>query len=156
LYTDMPRPLLGAACALALFSLTACTTPRPPLPNDKTFQPPPEAHFNERPDALPFDQRYTHDPARFTPPVFLDELPGTNTVSPRGSLGLSDAYVYFVIEKDGRVRQVKLIIKTGQPDYDEAIERRVLRWRFKPATMDGQPVAVAAGRIFRLSVHAGL
>jgi TonB family protein len=150
----MSHRLFGAALA-ALILMAACTTPRPPLPDDASFRPPPQAHFNERPDAIPFDQRYQHDPTRFTPPVFLEEIPGTNTVSARGSLGLSDAYVYFVIEADGRVRQVKVIIKSGQPDYDEAIERRVMRWRFRPATLDGVAVAVATGRIFRLNVVVG-
>lgn len=151
----MPRHSLLLVLS-AFIILAACTTPRPPLPDDASFLPPPEAHFNERPDAVPFDPRHSYDPERFTPPVFLEEMPGTNTVSPRGSLGLSDAYVYFVIETDGHVKQVKLIIKTGQPDYDESVERRVMRWRFRPGTLDGNPVAVAAGRIVRLKVVPGI
>ena len=150
----MPRHAPWLAL-LVLSLLAGCTTPRPPLPDAGLYQPPPEANFDVRPDAIPFDSRYRYDPARFTPPAFLYDEPGSHAVSPRGSLGVSDAYIYFVIEKDGAVRQVKVIVKTGQPDYDESIARHVTHWHFKPGTLDGEPVAVATGYIFRLHVVPG-
>lgn len=65
-------------------------------------------------------------------------------------------HVYFVVEKDGRVRQVKIIVKTRSPELDEAIERLVQRWRYVPGQLDGQPVAVAMGQVIRLQVREGL
>lgn len=149
----MLRPL----ATLALIGLlAACTTPRPPLPDDGSFVPPPEAHFNERPDAIVLDPRQPYDATRFRPPVYSHQVPGSQVVSPRNLPGPSDAYVYFVIEKDGHVRQVKVVVKTGQPELDESIERQVMRWRFTPGTLDGVPVAVATGTIFRLQVREGI
>lgn len=142
--------LAFAILALALF--TACTTPRPLLPTDGSFKPPAEANFDERPEVVQLDKPGTYSRQGFTPPEFVQALPGSNAVSPRNNPGVFDAYVYFVVETDGRVRQVKLIVKSGTPEFDEVIQRDVQRWVFKPATMNGKPVAASFGQIFRVGV----
>ncbi|MEO8154273.1 MAG: TonB family protein [Rhizobacter sp.] len=140
---------------LVVALLVACTTPRPLLPQDGSYQPPPEANFDERPDVIQINEHFTYDKRAFQPPVYVDSLPGGHVISARAAQGTSDAYVYYVIEKDGQVRQVKVVVKSGQPEVDEAIEHNVQRWRFRPATLNGEPVAVATGTIYRLSVIEG-
>jgi TonB family protein len=142
--------------ALCFPLLVACTVPRPPLPPLEQFVPPAEANFHERPEVIHFDPRQPYDRGRFAPPRFLHTEPGSNVVSPRNLPGASDAFAFFVIEKDGRVQQVKIIVTTGQPELDEAIENLVKRWRYAPGQLDGRPVAVAMGQIVRLKVEPGI
>lgn len=46
-----------------------------------------------------------------------------------------------VITKEGRVRDVRFL-KLGAPELAQPIREAVEDWRFKPATLDGEPVAV--------------
>jgi protein TonB len=56
--------------------------------------------------------------------------------------------VEAIISKDGRVEQVRVIKDLPMGLGDEAIAA-VKKWRFKPATLNGQPVEV----IFNLTVN---
>jgi TonB family protein len=49
--------------------------------------------------------------------------------------------VSFVVAPDGSVADVKLL-KRSTPDFDDYAVSVVSKWKFEPATKDGNPVAV--------------
>ena len=53
------------------------------------------------------------------------------------------AYVSFVVEKDGNVRQAEVLNEVNEMLADEAIRVVKLLDRWKPATLDGEPVRMA-------------
>jgi TonB family protein len=60
-----------------------------------------------------------------------------------------------VIGKDGIVRDVKIVRGLGYGLDESAIDTITKQWRFKPGTLNGQPVAVQANveitfRLYRI------
>ena len=53
-----------------------------------------------------------------------------------------------VIDRDGRVTEIKVLKRLGMGLTESAVEA-VAQWRFKPSTLNGRPVAV----IYRPTVH---
>jgi len=54
-----------------------------------------------------------------------------------GATGL--VRISAVIDEHGIVKDAKVV--SGHPMLAEAARRAVLRWKYKPATLDGQPIA---------------
>ena len=46
-----------------------------------------------------------------------------------------------LVEADGSVSQVAAVSRSGLPWLDQAIQRAVRTWTFRPAEVDGEPVA---------------
>ena len=46
----------------------------------------------------------------------------------------------FVINPDGKT-QVKLVSSTGNEDLDEIALKTLKQWKFKPATLNGEPIS---------------
>jgi hypothetical protein len=59
--------------------------------------------------------------------------------------------VRIIIDKAGRVKHAHFI--SAFPEQAKAIEEALMRWRFKPYLLDGQPVEVETGVMFGNSVR---
>lgn len=53
----------------------------------------------------------------------------------------------FVVREDGRVADVRIL--RGPDELREAVREALQRWRFRPATVNGQPIAVYRTMPFR-------
>jgi protein TonB len=80
-------------------------------------------------------------------PVTLDRVDPKYTETARAAKVAGIVVVEAIIGKDGRVQDVK-VIKGLPMGLGEQAESAVRRWRFKPGTLSGQPVAT----IFNLTV----
>ena len=76
------------------------------------------------------------------------ERGGIPSLSARG-LGL--AFELPADEIDGEVKDVKVV--RSIPELDEAAMAAVRRWRFKPGTKNGVPVATWVAIPVRFSIH---
>jgi len=50
--------------------------------------------------------------------------------------------VIFVVDKEGKTREVQLVSSSGNPNFDRDAIDTVKHWTFKPAQKNGVPVAV--------------
>jgi protein TonB len=50
--------------------------------------------------------------------------------------------VMFVVDKEGKTREVQIVTSSGNPNFDRDAIDTVKRWRFEPARKNGVPVAV--------------
>jgi protein TonB len=80
-------------------------------------------------------------------PVTVDRVDPKYTEAARAAKVAGIVVVEAIIGKDGRVQDVK-VIKGLPMGLSEEAETAVRRWRFKPGTLGGQPVAT----IFTLTV----
>ncbi len=60
--------------------------------------------------------------------------------------------VRIVIDKDGRVKHIHFL--SAFPEQAKNIGDALLRWRFKPYLVNGQPVEVETGLLFGRSAHS--
>ena len=81
-------------------------------------------------------------------PTVVDRVEPKYTDTARTARVAGVVIVEAIIDKTGRVDQVK-VLKGLPMGLSEEAERAVREWRFKPGTMNGQPVAV----IFNLTVN---
>jgi protein TonB len=87
-----------------------------------------------------------------TPPGLLDGVRNPEPEYPFAARQRGDQGVVTVrlgVSATGEVTDVEVIATSGYPALDESARRAVQRWRFRPATRDGVPVA---GSI-RTAVH---
>ncbi|WP_343897714.1 energy transducer TonB, partial [Craurococcus roseus] len=87
-----------------------------------------------------------------SPPGLLDGVRNPEPEYPllnrqRGDQGV--VTVLLRISQTGQVTEVDVVATSGHPALDDSARRTVQRWRFRPATRDGVPIA---GSI-RTSVH---
>jgi protein TonB len=92
-------------------------TPRPPTPA------PPPPHVPVYTDAEPVDE---------PKPTLPDTL--------RADSLDSTAVAEFTVDADGSPTDVRIITSAGNPDLDQLVLQAARKWRFKPATRDGQPI----------------
>lgn len=82
-----------------------------------------------------------------TPAIAPTELAALKTPPPEYPIELACAgaggksVLKVVVGPQGTPTEVALIRSSGQPALDEAAQKRVREWQFKPATRNGQPVA---------------
>ena len=81
-------------------------------------------------------------------PVVIDRSEPSYTEAARKARVQGIVVVEAIIGKDGRVQDVK-VVKPLPMGLAEQAEAAVKRWRFKPGTLNGQPVAT----IFNLTVN---
>lgn len=136
--------------------------PAPPV----EANPVPEARLDESPqrmakasDDAPLDEK-SGGPAPDSEPGIheIDQLPRELSVlEPRYPVaekrrGVEDlVQVRLLINEKGRVEEVEYL--AGAPSFRRAIEAVVYRWRFEPATVDGQPVKVWGTKTVQFALH---
>lgn len=49
-------------------------------------------------------------------------------------------FLEFVVGKDGKPRDIRILAQDYQEIFGEKAKRAVARWRFKPATVNGEPI----------------
>jgi TonB family protein len=77
----------------------------------------------------------------YTPPEPLETpLPPLSEVA-KGCKRFDTPYVEFTIRKDGKTEGHRFLQNTGCETADEIVMEYVKRWTFKPATVNGEPVA---------------
>lgn len=76
-----------------------------------------------------------------TPPRRLESVAPTYPEDARKEKVQGVVIVQTVIEKDGTVSRVRFI-KRLHPSLDEAAAEAIRQWRFEPALLEGEPVAV--------------
>ena len=59
----------------------------------------------------------------------------------------------IAIDATGRVKKARVVRPLEETIDDEAI-KAVMQWRFKPATKDGKPIAVAVQVVVEFRIHA--
>lgn len=81
------------------------------------------------------------------PAIPATELTALHTPPPEYPIELACAgaggktVLKVTIGIEGKPTEVKLLQSSGQSGLDEAAQRKVQEWKFKPATRNGQPVA---------------
>jgi len=73
---------------------------------------------------------------RFEP---IQVVSAVQTIYPLMSLGFGTVILQVTVDKAGAIRKVEVI--HGIPSLTEEAERSVRQWKFKPAQLDGKPVA---------------
>lgn len=94
----------------------------------------------------PGDTSYVEDPPEpitKTPPLYPEEARRA------GIQGV--VTVEALIGKDGLVKSTRVLVSI--PALDAAAEEAVRRWSFKPARLDGKPVAIRAAIPVRFTLH---
>ena len=81
------------------------------------------------------------DPDRFTPPRTVETPAPTYPEDARKEKVEGTVIVQAVIEKDGTVSAAR-VVKGLHPSLDRVSAETIRRWRFEPASLDGEPVAV--------------
>jgi periplasmic protein TonB len=85
---------------------------------------------------------------RIVPPEAVLEPPPDWSRFP-GSLVPGPAGIYSMkIDESGNVTDVR-VERSGNPEMDAAIVAALQKWRYKPATRDGKPIAVYYTQAFR-------
>jgi TonB family protein len=88
----------------------------------------------------PEDQVY-HVTSRITPPVLISRVPPEYAAAERRAGREGTVVLTAVIDKDGQVRDPK-VIRAVSPALDAAAIQAVLRWRYRPARLGDRDVAV--------------
>lgn len=105
--------------------------------NRQSSTPPPK----EQPlEPVPDDRVYRLT-GQISPPVLLSHVKPDYPLSARRAGKQGKAVITLVIGIDGAVTEAK-IIRGLSPDLDQAALEAVRRWRYRPARMNGRPVAV--------------
>ena len=139
----------------------AVETPEP-AQEQSSESSPVEPSVAPAPSPIPHGDGPTPDPAPESEPVYhvdgdivkperisggyLDVITLGNTLRVRGV-----TIFQAVITKEGRVRDLRFL-KLGAPELAEPIRDAVKSWRFKPATLHGEPVAV----YYNMTLHIRL
>lgn len=109
-------------------------------------------------DSARFARPGPKTPARFGQYVYVEEFPElVERVPPeypdpaRAADVSGQVMVQALVGKDGRVRETVLL--NSIPMLDAAAAHAVERWRFKPATSNGKPVAVWVAVPIKFTLH---
>lgn len=121
-------PALLAAAALAASALACASAPPSAPPADPAASAPAIA-------AVPFDLETMTAPR----PLHVPQPEYTPTARRLRWQGRIASEV--LIDEEGRVREVRLL-QPAPYGLGESIRRTQARWRFEPALLEGQPVAV--------------
>jgi protein TonB len=152
----------GEAAARVAQPAPVSAPPQPPAPQspsqsplaEATSEPPPQPSPPEPSHASPSDVRLG-DPGNGG---FTSEVSGENVVpaSPENTKGnIPPRYPFEAVllreqgmvsltihvEPTGRVAEIDIVRSSGFRLLDQAARTALLRWRFKPALRDGQPIA---------------
>lgn len=79
-------------------------------------------------------------PEEAVPPVALDRPMPAYPDGARRSGVQAEVVARVVVDEDGSVSAVEIL--RGHPDFDALVREALRRWRFRPATVDGQALAV--------------
>jgi len=79
-------------------------------------------------------------PEEAVPPVALDRPMPAYPDAARRSGVQAEVVARVVVDEDGSVSAVEIL--RGHPDFDALVREALRRWRFRPATVDGQALAV--------------
>jgi periplasmic protein TonB len=61
--------------------------------------------------------------------------------------------VRFLVTEQGRVDHIEILDASPQAIFDQSVRRCVSRWRFKPGTINGEPVMVRATTTIRFEME---
>lgn len=89
------------------------------------------------------------------PPRELDNPPPVYPGAARRQGIEGEVKVKLRIDRDGRVRDVRVIEVAGHPAFGEAVEAAALRWRFAPARHQGRQVEVWGIKTVRFRLQQG-
>jgi TonB family protein len=134
--------------------LAACAAPQPQtpaLPHDEgaTMD---VAAYN-RAMASQGISHHCSDKACDTLPVLLFGRVPAYPESLRASRVNGDAVIVFVIDVDGSVVDMEVRSAT-HPEFSEVAMKALKSWRFRPATLNGQPVRRSAVQQFPFNVES--
>jgi TonB family protein len=87
------------------------------------------------------EDRVYHLTSRMTPPVLLSRVPPDYPAAERRAGREGTVLVTAVIDKDGALREPK-VIRSVSPALADAAIRAVLQWRYRPARFEERDVAV--------------
>ncbi len=79
-------------------------------------------------------------PEQAVPPVALDRPMPAYPDGARRSGVQAEVVARVVVDEDGSVSAVEIL--RGHPDFDALVREALRHWRFRPATVDGQALAV--------------
>ena len=79
-------------------------------------------------------------PEEAVPPVALDRPMPAYPDAARRSGVQAEVVARVVVDEDGSVSAVEIL--RGHPDFDALVREALRHWRFRPATVDGQALAV--------------
>jgi TonB family protein len=147
------EPGLGDLRTLALGfrDLTkAALTPPPPPPAPEPVKAPTPPPVTTRTSVPAEQQVYGVDDIDVKRPMVLSQpMPAWRPATPTEEKIRFSGAVELLIDKDGKVTNVKLI-ESVHPRFDASLLETAKTWTFKPATRDGKPV------IFRYAVGVTL
>jgi periplasmic protein TonB len=132
------------------------SVPPPEVVIDLSTAPPPAQTQTitttvDRPAAPPPVVAAAPPPPPPSPPVALARPPVGEADYPAISLRLQEQGVVelkYLISEGGQVQQTEIVKSSGSQRLDEAAQTLVKRkWKFKPATQDGKPVAAWGGPV---------
>jgi protein TonB len=78
--------------------------------------------------------------AEATPPLYVHNPPPQYSKESRAAGEQGRVVVRALIAEDGSPIKVELLSSSGHSRLDEAAIEAVAKWKFKPATRDGEPV----------------
>lgn len=61
--------------------------------------------------------------------------------------------VSFIVDESGRVGNISILESEPEGLFDRSVERCVLRWRFKPGTVEGMPVKAQVETVIRFELE---
>jgi len=90
-------------------------------------------------------------------PVCIKDFASTENLLEReepifAEQGFNPVPVRIIIDKEGRVEHIHFL--SAFPDQKKSITDAVSQWRFRPYLVEGRPVEVETGLMFRRSAHA--
>jgi protein TonB len=127
--TPAPQPLASQNAADTAMNVPPPSPPAPP-------EPPPAPPAPPTPPAPPA--------APPTPPRAASHLSNPQPEYPRASRQMGEegtVVLRVLVSADGRAEQVEIKRSSGYDRLDQSALRAVRKWRFNPATKEGQPIA---------------
>lgn len=121
----LQRTLLSLSLVMACGTLAACISASPPPP----FVVEPAEPVVVGPDDA------------VVPPAILERPAPQYPVELRRARAQGEVVVRGVVGRDGRMRDFQ-VVQSAHPDFADAFLAVLPRWRFRPATLNGEPVAV--------------
>lgn len=126
---------LTGCLALALLTVASCR-PTASAPDTR----PVVAGLPPEPTAITASDGASEPAGRFVPPQLVEKVVPDWHQFPSNHLpGKGGAYRLW-IDEVGRVTDVG-VVRPGHPTVDKLVLEALRKWRFQPATLDGEPVA---------------
>jgi len=88
-------------------------------------------------EAILIEEKIT--PYAVTPPVAVKSPPPSFPLRLRREHLSGMAALGFIVDKDGRARNIE-VLYTTHPDCSENAVKALAKWKFEPATVNGNPV----------------